>query len=76
MRIMKASPGNRQRVYAAVRAYWFDSRQGIGVDTLATRVGLPIDIVEACCEVLEAATVLTRVAPRADHPTYRPTVVR
>ena len=76
MRHMRASPENRQKVYNAVRAYWLDARLGISTDTLAQRVGLELEIVEACCAAMLESSALEKLQGNVDYPTWKPAVVR
>jgi hypothetical protein len=73
---MRATPTNRLRIYNVTRAYWADYGKGIGVDTLAARLSLPPEAVEACCIALVEARVLELANVSATHPMYRPSVVR
>jgi len=73
---MRATPENRQKVYNAVRSHWMDARTGVGADTLATRVGLEVETVYACCAAMVESSALEASNDRADYPTWRPAVVR
>lgn len=71
---MRATPENRRIVYEAIKAYRQDTGVAVSDATLADRIGLSLEVVEACTAALCEAGVVLLFDAIPDHPLYMPVI--